>query len=104
MKLKQAILTIMDRDTFKAVVDGLEIEHVDCPSVEEMRARVSRSRRAEPEMLLSHLSEQQVKAACGQMEVSPKGRRKELMERLLGGTSTTPPRKPKQSPSSSDKT
>ncbi len=52
MMLKQAILTIMDRDTLKAVVDDLEIEGVDRRSVEEMRARVSRSRRAAPEVLL----------------------------------------------------
>ncbi len=83
MKLKQAILTIMDRDTLKAVVDDLEIEDVDRRNVEEMRARVSRSRRAAPEMLLVHLSEKQVKAVCEQISVSSKGRRKELMERLL---------------------
>jgi len=40
MKLKQAILTIMDRDTFKGLVDDLEIEGVDRRSVEEMRVRV----------------------------------------------------------------
>jgi hypothetical protein len=46
MKLKQAILTIMDRDTLKAVIDDLEIEGLDRRSVEEMRTKVSRSRRA----------------------------------------------------------
>ena len=51
MNLKQAILTIMDRDTLKAVIDDLEIEGVDRRSAEEMRARVSRSRRAAPEMM-----------------------------------------------------
>jgi len=64
MKLKQAILTIMDRDTFKGLVDDLEIEGVDRRSVEEMRVRVSRNHQAEPEMLLAHLSEKQVKAVC----------------------------------------
>jgi hypothetical protein len=34
MKLKQAILTIMDRDALKAVVGALEIEGVDRRSVE----------------------------------------------------------------------
>ena len=86
MKLKQAILTIMDRDTLKAVVDDLEIEGVDRRSVEEMRAEVSRSHRAAPEILLAYLDEKQVKAVCEQMKVSPKGRRKELMERLLNTT------------------
>jgi len=86
MKLKQAILTLMDRDTLKGVVDGLEIEGVDRRSVEEMRAKLSRSRRADPEMLLAHLSEKQVKAVCDQMGVDPKGRRKKLMKRLLDTT------------------
>ncbi|MBN1140491.1 MAG: site-specific DNA-methyltransferase, partial [Deltaproteobacteria bacterium] len=88
MKLKQAILTIMDRDTLKAVVDDLEIESVDRRNAEEMRVRVSRNRQAEPEMLMAHLSEKQVKAVCEQMDVSPRGRRKELMERLLNTTGT----------------
>jgi hypothetical protein len=96
MKLKQAILAIMDRDTLKAVVDALEIEGVDRRSVEEMRAGVSRSRRAEPAVLLAHLSEKQVKAVCALMDVSPKGRRKELMERLLDttGSAARMPAKP----------
>ena len=64
MKLKQAILTIVDRDTLKAVVDDLEMEGVDRRSVKEMRAKVSRSRRAVPEMLLAHLSENQVKGSA----------------------------------------
>ena len=66
MKFKSAILTIMDRDSLKAVVDTLEIEAVDRRSVEDMRAKVSRSRRAEPAVLLAHLSEKQVKAVCEQ--------------------------------------
>ncbi|WP_028323715.1 hypothetical protein [Desulfatirhabdium butyrativorans] len=86
MNLKQAILSIMDRDTLKVVVDSLEIEGVDRRSAEDMRAKVSRSWRVEPRTLLAHLSEKQVKAVCEQMNVSPKGRRKELMERLLNST------------------
>jgi hypothetical protein len=88
MKLKQAILTTMDRDALKAVVDDLEIEGVDRRSVEDMWAKMSRSRRAEPEMLLAHLSEKQVKEVCELMGVSSKGRRRELMERLLNTTDT----------------
>jgi hypothetical protein len=101
MKLKQAILILMDRDTLKAVVDDLGIEGVDRRSVEEMRAGVSRSRRAEVELLLAHLNEKQVKAVCEQMDVSPKGRRKELMERLLNTTGTEEqlPAKPSLPPS-----
>jgi hypothetical protein len=78
MKLKQAILTIMGRDTLKAVVDDLGIEGVDRRRVEDMRAQVSRSRRAEVELLLAHLSEKQVKAVCEGLGVNSTGRRREL--------------------------
>jgi predicted DNA-binding transcriptional regulator YafY len=80
MKLKQAILTVMDRDTFKAVVEALEIDDVDRRIVEDMQARVSRSHRATPEVLLEYLNEWQVKAVCEQMGIDSKGRRKELVE------------------------
>ena len=83
MKLKSAILGIMDRDTLKAVVDALEMEDVDRRSLEAMRAKVSRSRRAKPEILLAHLNEKQVKAVCEEMGIDPKGRRNALLERLL---------------------
>jgi len=98
MKLKQAILAIMDRDTLKAVVDDMEMEAVDRRSVEDMRAKVARSRRAEPETLLAHLSEKQVKAVCEQMAVSSKGRRKKLIEQLLNptGAAAQIPAKPSQ--------
>ena len=53
MKLKKAILAVMDRDTLKAVVDDLEIEEIDRRSVEAIRAKVSRSRRAGPVVLIA---------------------------------------------------
>jgi len=45
MKLKQAILAVVDRYTLKAVVDDMEIQEVDRRSVEAMRTKVSRSGR-----------------------------------------------------------
>ncbi|MBW1777355.1 MAG: hypothetical protein JRJ54_07165 [Deltaproteobacteria bacterium] len=42
MKLKHAILAIMDRDTLKAVVDDLEMEGVDRRSAEEMRSKIKK--------------------------------------------------------------
>ena len=83
MTLKSAILAVMDRDTLKAVVDDLEIEEIDRRSVEAMRAKVSRSRRASPEVLIAYLNEGQVKAVCEEMGIDPKGRRNALAERLL---------------------
>ena len=86
MTLKSAILAVMDRDTLKAVVDDLEIEEVDRRSIEAMRAKVSRSRRAGSEVLIAYLNERQVKAVCEEMGIDPKGRRMALMERLLAST------------------
>ena len=83
MKLKKAILAVMDRNTLKAVVDDLEIEEVDRRSVEAMRARVSRSRRAGSEVLIEFLNERQVKAVCEEMGIDPKGRRNAILDRLL---------------------
>ncbi len=83
MKLKQAILAVVDSDTLKAVVDDMEIEEVDRRSVEAMRTKVSRSRRASPEVLLEYLNERHVKAVCEEMGIDPKGRRNALLERLL---------------------
>ena len=83
MKLKKAILAVMDRDTLKAVVDDLEIEEIDRRSVEAMRAKVSRSRRAGSELLIAYLNERQAKAVCEEMGIDHKGRRNALLERLL---------------------
>jgi hypothetical protein len=41
VKLKQAILTIMDRGTLKAVVDELKIEGVDQDSLREMSIKAN---------------------------------------------------------------
>jgi len=83
MKLKHAMLEVMDRDTLKEVVDALEIEGVDRRSVQEMAARVSRARRATPEFLLEFLNEPQVKEVCELVGIDSRGRRKALVERLL---------------------
>jgi hypothetical protein len=74
MKLKQVILAFMDLDTLKDVVEDLEIDAVDRRCVEAMWAKVSRSRRATPEMLPEYLNEGAVKAVCEEKGIDPKGR------------------------------
>jgi adenine-specific DNA-methyltransferase len=83
MKLKQAILSVMGRDALKAAVDELEIESIDRRSVEEMRARLSRTHRATPELLIERLSEAEVKVVCELIGVDSRGRRSALVESLL---------------------
>ena len=77
------MLEILGRDCLKDVVDELEIEDADRRSVESMRAAVSRSRRAKPELLADYLYEQDAKEVCEVLGVSSKGRRKVLLQRLL---------------------
>ncbi len=83
MKLKQAVLQAINRDEAKAVVVALEIDDVDRRSLEEMRRRLSRMRRATAEVLLNHLAETRVKTVCEAVGVSSKGRKSTLVSRLL---------------------
>jgi len=84
MKLKRAILTVMGRDALKAAVDELELDGVDRRSIEDMRARLSRAHRATPETLIEQLGEGEVKEVCELVGVEPRGRRRALIEALLG--------------------
>lgn len=86
LKLKQAILQAMTRDEAKTVVLALDIDDVDRRSLEEMRTRLSRMRRATAELLLNHLAETRVKAVCEVVGVSSKGRKRALVLRLLDAT------------------
>ena len=83
MRLKQAVLSAMDRDQLKRVSDELEIEGVDRRSREDMSAALSRKHRATSEFLLQFLSEAQVKDVCELVGMSATGRRAALIESLL---------------------
>ena len=83
MKLKHAILSVMDRDGLKSVVDELQFDGVDRRSREDMLGLLSRSRSATAECLLNNLSEVQVKNVCELVGADCTGRRAELIRRLL---------------------
>ncbi len=85
MKLKPAILSVLDRDDLKHIVDDLEIDGVDRRSVEDMRVALSRARRAKAEDLLWYLQKGQIKEVCELVGVPDKGKRDELVERLVTG-------------------
>lgn len=96
MKLKKAILTVLGRDSLKAIVTDLEIDGVDLRSVTEMSAVVSRAHRATPEVLLEYLGEPDVKAVCEIVGVNSTGRRKALIKKLLrNAAKARPARRPK---------
>jgi hypothetical protein len=90
MRLKPAILSVLNRDDLKHMVDDLEINGVDRRSVDGMRSALSRARRAKPEDLLGYLREDQIQEVCGVVGVSPKGKRDELIDRLVNGTEPKP--------------
>ena len=85
MQLKPAILNILGRDDLKHIVVDLEIDGVDRRSVEGMRAALGRARRASAADLLWYMQKAQVKEVCELVGVSAKGKRDELVERLLNG-------------------
>ena len=95
MNLKSAILKIMhrDRDILKAVVNALEVSDVDKRSKDDMRSHLSKNRHATPDYLLTYLYESQVKEVCELLGIDSTGRKKVLVQRLLGAASTSSARK-----------
>ena len=88
MNLKKTVLTIMSRDDLKAAVDAAGLEGVDRRSVQSMRDVLARSHRVQPDMLMTTMTEGQVKEVCKRMDMDPKGRKNALIRRLLGGEPT----------------
>ena len=83
MKLKRAILEVMDHEALKAAVDSLGVAKVDRRSIMAMRSRLSRTRRATPEALLGKLGVADVRRVCERQGLSADGRKPALRERLL---------------------
>ena len=84
MSLKKTILDVMRRDDLKAAVDAAGLEQVDRRSVQSMRDALARSRRVQPEMLLTAMAEGRVKVVCERMGIDPTGRKHALIQRLIG--------------------
>jgi adenine-specific DNA-methyltransferase len=83
MKLKKAILEVLNRDGLKQACDQFELTDVDRRSVDDMRAKISRVRRATPAELFTLLDEREVKSVAELVGVDSTGRRAALVERLL---------------------
>jgi hypothetical protein len=83
MKLKQNILTVMDREALKKVIGDLGLAGVDRRSYDAMTDTLSRTRRARSSLLIDYLSEKQVKAVCETVGLTSTGRRKALVSSLL---------------------
>lgn len=95
MNVKRTILSILSRDALKHIVDDLEIDGVDRRSANAMREKLARSRKLSGEDLLRYLRKDELKSACEGMGLPTKGKRDDLVERLLNGHdgSVAPPKK-----------
>ena len=83
MRLKEAALSVMQRDDLKAVVQDYEIEGVDLRSREAMADVLRGAKRVRVDALLEYLNEPQVKEVCELWGISGTGRRRALIERLI---------------------
>ena len=86
MKLKQAILQAMERETLRDTLVRLDLaEGVDKRSSNAMRACLNGARQATPADLLAHLRVADIRHICREQGVGTAGRKQQLVERLLGG-------------------
>jgi hypothetical protein len=83
MKIKKAILDVMNTDELRWTLDNLELEADDRRSRDSMLAALSKARRAQAEKLFEFLGEAQVKSVCEIVGIDSIGRRSALIERLL---------------------
>ena len=82
MKLRKAIISILDRDSIKEICRYYEAE-VDHRSKESMAQYLLRRRSILPKELFEFLNEAQVKAVCEACGMVSTGRRGKLIEKLL---------------------
>lgn len=93
MRLKSHFLEIASTSILRQIVEDLEIAVDDKRKRQSLQEAISSARRCQPESLLSYLGESEVKQVCEAAGIKTKGRKKELIQRLLDGDAT-PPRSP----------
>jgi len=92
MNLKSTVLSVLDREDLKRLLDAFDIDGVDRRNVQAMRSALTGSRRVSPEILLESLPKQNIQQVCDTLGLSRSGGRAELVERLLGnGKQAKPP-------------
>ena len=88
MRLKRAIIEEMKVKQLRKAARQLEVPVESYRDRKSLAAGLRTSRRATAEALLEFLSEKDVKRVCEHRGVDPKGRRQELIARLLGAADT----------------
>ena len=86
MRLKQAIIEGMKAKQLRKAARKLKVPVESYREKESLVAGLANSRRATAEALLEFLSEKDVKRVCDRRGVDSKGRRQELIARLLPST------------------
>ena len=86
MGLKQAIIDGMKVKQLRQAVQQLDVAVESYREKQSLAGGLSRSRRATAEALVEFLSEKDVKQLCDRRGVASKGRRRELIGRLLEST------------------
>ena len=88
MKLKRAILDVMDHDLLKKAVERVGLaDDVDKRRTDAMRTRLSRTRRASPEVLIRMLHVADVRRVCEMQGLGTAGPKKALIEAVLADES-----------------
>ena len=82
-RIKSIILSVLDRDALKYMVDALEIDGADRRKPDEMAAALSRARRVKPEDLLQYMYKDEIQEVCRFVGISTKGKKDELIKRVL---------------------
>lgn len=90
MRLKPHILEIASTSTLRQIVEDFEIAVDDKRKRQSLQDAISSARRCQPESLLSYLGETEIKQVCEAAGIETKGRKKELIRRLLDGEATPP--------------
>src|ERR1035438_8163020 len=83
MSLKTTILSVLDREDLKRLLDSLSLDGVDRRNVQAMRSALSGSRRASPEILLESLRKNDIQQVCDSLGLSQAGGREQLIEQIL---------------------
>ncbi len=83
MNLRTAVLAILTRDDLKYIVDDLELDGVDRRSAEGMRTAVGQCQRVSVGDLLGYLLKDHLKQVCEKLGLPSKGRKDDLLDRLL---------------------
>ncbi len=89
MRLKQAIIKEMKSKQLRKAAKQLDVPVENYKEKQALQTGLGKSRRASAEALLEFLSEKDVKRLCGRLGIISKGRRGELVMRLLDPTGTT---------------